>query len=90
MRDNHVAISSGADQLEVVLVCAMCHETYTYVVSFEQYMSWRAGDLVQRAFPDMPREDREMFVSETCNSCFHKLFDGMQFESPERSRAEGV
>lgn len=86
MRDNHVAISAGENEIQFVLACAMCHETFTYLVPFEQYMCWRAGELVQRVFPDLPREHREMFISGTCNSCFHRLFDGMQSKDQQCER----
>jgi hypothetical protein len=32
MRDNHVAISADTNEIQVVLICAMCQETFIHVV----------------------------------------------------------
>jgi hypothetical protein len=38
-------------------------------------MSWRAGALVQDAFPEVPKEYREMFISGTCPKCWDDMFN---------------
>jgi hypothetical protein len=74
MRENHAAWSEGGDKMNVALTCVCCNQEFTFKVPVERYISWRFGENVQTAFPEMPKEERELFISGTCNSCFQELF----------------
>lgn len=56
--------------------CWMCKQTHGVTAPEEQFKSFDAGELAQRAFIDMGQSDRELLISQTCNNCFDLLFDG--------------
>ena len=74
MRSNHVATPREDGNIQVEVTCRSCTSTVQIVVSDEQYNGWIEGALVQTAFPDVPREQRETFVSGTCSQCWQKMF----------------
>lgn len=74
MRDNHIATSRGDARIQVLVMCQGCDEVVEICVHHEQYVAWMGGTLVQAAFPDVPREQREAFVSGTCPKCWKKTF----------------
>lgn len=61
-------------RVEFVVHCGFCRTPYTFVVLPDQLEAWQDGAFVQDAFPSMPREWREMLISETCPSCFNDMF----------------
>jgi hypothetical protein len=65
-------MSDGRVQFNVGCFC--CDAVYTFVVPPEQFESWQDGAFVQDAFPNMPREWREMLISSTCPSCWNDMF----------------
>lgn len=39
------------------------------------FTRWQHGELIQRAFPNMPVERREQLISGTCPGCWKALFE---------------
>ena len=37
-------------------------------------MAWKSGQNIQRAFPEMPKERRELLISGTHSDCWDRLF----------------
>jgi hypothetical protein len=66
--------SAEDDYVCLEIGCTCCHNAYLLGTSLTGYMSWRAGALVQDAFPEVPKEYREMFISGTCPECFADMF----------------
>lgn len=56
-------------------VCPMCGRYQTFDVPHEGYMAWLDGELIQRAMPNVPAEDREIILSGFCPDCQKVLFD---------------
>ena len=56
-----------------VISCKMCKKEYDIQLPLAGYFAWTFGAAVQDAFPDMPKEQRELLISQTCESCFKKL-----------------
>lgn len=54
--------------------CPVCGNGSTVTVLAHDYARWRDGELVQRAFPEMPPADRELLVSGTHSECWTVLF----------------
>ena len=55
--------------------CRICNSKKEILVNPAQYTKWMFGEgYIQDIFPDMSPEDREMIISNTCGSCFDKLF----------------
>lgn len=54
--------------------CRECKTVHSIQVDDAAYKKWQYGAFVQDAFPDMPADQREMLISNTCGKCFDKLF----------------
>jgi hypothetical protein len=61
-------------KLSVSVTCQWCNMPHYIEVFAEEWAKYEAGAHVQDAFPDMDREIREMFISQTCNECWKKIF----------------
>ena len=48
--------------------------TLTLDVTAEEIATWKAGELIQNALPELSDEERELLISKTCDSCWNKLF----------------
>ena len=55
-------------------VCPLCKKTNSVTVNTEDYEKWRAGQLIQRAFPYLKPDEREILQSGTCPTCWDELF----------------
>jgi hypothetical protein len=42
------------------------------------FRRWQAGDLIQRCFPDMDEDTREILITGTHPACFETIFEGME------------
>ena len=40
------------------------------------FNSWLHGELIQKALPELTKDERELLVSGTCAQCFDKMFEG--------------
>jgi hypothetical protein len=54
--------------------CIHCGEQATLEVDSEALENYRAGALAQVAFPDMSRDDRELFISGIHPKCWNEMF----------------
>lgn len=54
--------------------CFACGEQATVEVAEDGYRRWQAGAFVQVAFPEMPKEQRELLVSGIHPACWERLF----------------
>jgi len=54
--------------------CALCGKSSTMVLGKAAYDSWRSGTLIQKAFPLMSRDEREVLISGTHSACWDKMF----------------
>ena len=54
--------------------CRICGENKELKVNQVDYASWQSGTLIQRAFPYLSADDRELLISQTCGSCWDKMF----------------
>ena len=58
----------------VLITCKECGTDHTLSATKEEIEKWKGGALVQRAFPNMSPEQREMFISGICPECWEKIF----------------
>lgn len=58
----------------VVIECHMCNTEHEIHVSEEDYWRWANRTPVQIAFPYLTADQREMFISQTCGSCWDAMF----------------
>jgi hypothetical protein len=74
MRNNHEASTQEDGNVHIVVSCTQCGISHEFTAPMVNYFFWVIGELVQNTFPDIPREDRELLVSGTCDVCFKKQF----------------
>lgn len=74
MRNNHTVLTLSGDRILIGVHCTQCGTGHEFTVTAPNYFRWRNGELVQNAFPEIPREDRELLVSGTCGECFNNQF----------------
>lgn len=67
--------------------CLGCGTTTTFTMTEEQFNRFRAGEHVQRIFPDWSADDREMLISGTCPPCFEEMFPEDEEEEEDHSWA---
>ena len=58
--------------------CMSCNATHDVTVSRKAYARYMAGDLVQKVWPTMPADDREVIIGHRsgfylCGACFDQL-----------------
>ena len=72
----YVGNCESDDLLYVILEahCIECKTTKRILVDPNGYHKWINGTLIQRALPDLPKDDRELLISGFCGACFDKLF----------------
>jgi len=58
----------------MTVTCRICNQEIPVSATAEQIAAWRAGELIQRAMPDVPADERELLISGVCGPCFDKLF----------------
>ncbi len=59
----------------VHIECRLCQTNYDTGVSFGKYMQWaESRDLIQNVMPEVPAAIRELFITQTCDNCWKKLF----------------
>jgi hypothetical protein len=56
--------------------CVHCDTMYHPTCTQREYKAWMGGALVQRAFPNMSADDRELLISGTCGVCWDDMFGG--------------
>lgn len=58
--------------LMIIRKCPFCGKETRLLVNADQYDKWKAGTLIQNAFPDMNADDREIIMTGICANCFPK------------------
>ena len=59
------------------VVCEECGEVFDIAVDFEDLLNWKAGELVQNAFPYLTPSERELLISQTCGDCWNQLYSSI-------------
>lgn len=54
--------------------CFHCGETSLVEVPTDGFHAWQSGTLIQRAFPEMPADTRELLISGTHPACWDAMF----------------
>lgn len=58
----------------VTSFCRMCDQSREITVPVDGYLAWRRGGYIQEVMPTVSAEDREQLISDTCPTCWDKLF----------------
>ena len=57
--------------LVINVKCPFCHKEYTVEVPADGYNRWMAGELIQRAMPEVSADVREALISGICRDCWN-------------------
>lgn len=64
------------DPVILQVTCRICKNTYLIKVERADYEKFEAGEgHVQDIFPYLSAADRELLISQTCGTCWDKLFN---------------
>jgi hypothetical protein len=58
----------------VQVTCDITRETHEFVVSVDAHERWTNGELIQKAFPDLSTDEREMLMTGTTPREWENLF----------------
>lgn len=57
--------------LNVERDCPFCNKKqYIKDISYDNFVDWQGGVLVQDAFPELTAQEREILISGICPDCF--------------------
>lgn len=54
--------------------CLVCGKTTRVMLDYVQFQAWRRGTLIQNAFPEMSKEEREVLITGTHGECWKRMF----------------
>jgi hypothetical protein len=60
--------------LQLELECMYCNYKEVITVREADYISWHNGQFIQDAFPYLTAGQRELMISNTCDTCWNKFF----------------
>lgn len=58
--------------------CPECNEAIELRVTPQEHLNWLNGMLIQDAFPNMNKDDRERLISGYCAPCWDAVFGGLE------------
>ena len=53
--------------------CHRCKQDVEVPATEQQLANWRAGELIQRAMPNLTADEREILISGYCGKCFDEI-----------------
>lgn len=56
------------------IMCIKCHADHTVEAYATDYWKWKSGAFIQDVMPYLSEEERELFISGVCPTCWDKLF----------------
>ena len=56
--------------------CCVCNEYEVWSLDRQLVERWQGGENIQRVFPNMSAEEREVLISGIHPACWDKLFPG--------------
>lgn len=58
----------------VIVTCTACDKPVNVPATPEQLAAWKGGVLIQRAMPNLTKDQREILISGICGPCFDAMF----------------
>lgn len=65
--------------------CVSCRERVDVPATDEQIARWKAGELIQRAMPNLTAAQRELLISGTCDDCWQKMFSESEWTEEDKA-----
>lgn len=64
------------EPVELHITCRVCGKVYAVTVEKKDYEKYKNDEgFIQDIFPYLSAADRELLISQTCDDCWHELFD---------------
>lgn len=54
--------------------CKICEDEFDLDVTSSQLFQWKQGALIQRVFPYLNADERELIMTGMCGKCYDELF----------------
>ena len=67
---------SALEKVPVETKCPVCESETTFYLDRVKVKRWKAGELVQRVFPELTGQEREMLTTGYCGPCWEEVFNG--------------
>jgi hypothetical protein len=64
----------ACNQKPLRVVCAHCLTDHVLMVNPSDLLKWQAGEYIQDALPYLNKAERELLISQTCDSCWKSMF----------------
>lgn len=64
----------SAPMLTITKQCPVCKEQHRVIVARKAYDAWQSGALIQVAFPDLPKDQREILITGIDDHCWREMF----------------
>ena len=61
-------------RINVEITCPFCGADHAVEVNLAQYETWRNGEVIQKAMPDLTPTEREQLISHICPKCQAEMF----------------
>lgn len=74
MYDNMKAHFRTQGSVDIKTKCFYCGSIKILTVNAERYELWKAGMLIQKAFPSLSSDDRERLMTGICTECWDSMF----------------
>jgi hypothetical protein len=58
----------------IKVVCFCCRSIVQLDVNEEGFNKWKNGELIQNALPELTQAQRELLISNMCETCWNRTF----------------
>lgn len=63
------------EQIIIARNCPLCNTQRYIQVSKDAYNNWKNGTTIQKAFPDLTVDERELIMTGFCSKCFDTVME---------------
>lgn len=74
MRPHLKILAQHGEKYYVVATCNVCYQQEHFNLLINLWNRWQGGELIQRCFPQLTPDEREILISGICGDCFDKMF----------------
>jgi hypothetical protein len=59
---------------QIIITCKSCKKEYSFILTTSQWLDIKRGKKVQDVLPKLSVDERELFISKICGTCFGRMF----------------
>ena len=64
----------ATNQKPMTITCGMCGAEHVIMVNPEDILAWQCGDYIQDVLAYLTAAERELLISQTCDSCWKSIY----------------